>query len=603
MNDLTVGLANDPGVYLMKNEEGKILYIGKAANLKKRVSSYFVKQDRRDIKTRVLIKKITAIETIVTKSEKEALILEANLIRKHKPRYNINLKDDKRYPVLRLNTGHSWPDLTIVRKMEKDGALYFGPYSSSGAMRRTVRFIHKNFKLRKCKASKFGNRNRPCLNHQMGTCLAPCCLDVDPAVYAEIVREVVLFLKGRTPELIKKIGDEMAEAANTLDFEKAAELRDRMRALERTVEKQVCVSPDFGDRDILAYAGSYEFSAMTILSVRGGFLLGSRNFPIEATFATAGEIIGTFIRQYYKKVPFVPKEILVSVPIEESPHIMEWLSEIKGKKVRVTHPRRGEKAQLMKTAVRNAEIALGEFSASRDANLDILSRLRERLDMQTPPEHIECFDNSNISGTDTVSGMVVFKNGKPDKSSYRKYKIRTAAPGDDYAAMAEVLARRFGKGDESKPYPDLLIVDGGKGQLNIAVTALEDLGIESGFQIAGIAKKNEKFGEKRDKIYLPGRSNPVNFGRQDDLILFLQRIRDEAHRFAITFHRKRRSATAGKSILDNISGIGPKRKKTLLRHFGSIKKIRAATVEEMAALPGFGISAAKSIKEALNAKT
>ncbi len=602
MNDLTVGLTDDPGVYMMKNAEGKILYIGKAGNLKKRVSSYFVKQDRRDIKTRVLIKKIAAIETIVTTSEKEALILEANLIRRHRPRYNVNLKDDKRYPILRLDVGHPWPDLTVVRKMEKDGALYFGPYSSSGAMRRTVRFIHKTFRLRKCKATKFGNRTRPCLNYQMGTCLAPCCLDVDPTVYTDIVREVVLLLKGRTPELIRKIKNAMADASAALDFETAAELRDRMRALERTVEKQVCVSADFGDRDVLAHAGSYEFSVMTLLSVRGGFLLGSRNFPIEATFASDGEIARAFIRQYYESAPFIPGEILVSVPIEESSHLMEWLGEIKGKKVRITHPRRGEKAQLMKTAVRNADVALREFSASREANRDILSRLGERLDMKTPPAHIECFDNSNISGTDTVSGMVVFKNGKPDKSSYRKYKIRTATGGDDYGAMAEVLTRRFGKGEESEPHPDLLVVDGGKGQLNIAIAVLAELGIDTKFQVAGIAKKNKTLGEKRDKIYLPGRSNSVNFGKQDDLLLFLQRIRDESHRFAIAFHRKRRSTVAGKSILDDIPGIGAKRKKTLFRHFGSVKKIREATVEELVALPGINTSAAKSLKNVLSRK-
>ena len=586
----------------MKDSVGEIIYVGKARNLKKRLASYFAKPVQPDIKTSVLVKKIQSFDTILTASEKEALILESTLIKRHRPRYNVFLKDDKRYPSIRLDTRHPYPSLTIVRKIKKDGSMYFGPFVSSTAVRQTLKMINKTFMLRKCKATDFKTRTRPCLNYQMQRCLAPCCNDVEGNVYREIVKEVILLLKGRTSDLIRKIKKEMTSAADNQDYETAASLRDKMFALENTVEKQVVVSTDFIDRDIIGIAGSYELSLITVLIVRGGFLLGTRNFAFSETMSTDTETIGTFIRQYYEKEPFIPREILTPILLEDFALIEEYLKNIKGNKVSIMWPRRGEKARLLEMAKRNADISLKEYIASLSTDMEMLARLKKRIKINRLPERIECFDNSSISGKQPVAGMVVFEKGKQVKSSYRRYKINTVYKHDDYAYMDEVLRRRYGKGKKSMPYPDLLIVDGGKGQLNIAVSVVKDLKIEGRFDIIGIAKKDEKRGEVQDKIYKPGRVNPVNFGKEGNLLLFLQRVRDEAHRFAISFHRKRRGKSSMRSVLDTIPGIGKKRKQILLKHFRSIKKIRAATIEELSAMPGMNRKAAEAVRERLRGK-
>jgi excinuclease ABC subunit C len=601
-SDLTEQLyrvSSGPGVYLMKDNVGEIIYIGKARNLKKRLASYFTKPFQPDLKTSVLVKKIERFDTILTASEKEALILESNLIKRHKPRYNVFLKDDKRYPSIRLDTGHPYPNLNIVRKIKKDGSMYFGPFVSSIAVRQTLRMINKTFKLRKCKTSDFKTRTRPCLNSQMQRCLAPCCNEVDQNVYLEIVKEVILLLKGSTSDLIRKVKKEMIAAADNHNYETAAVLRDKMFALQKTVEKQIVVSADFIDRDVIGIAGSYELSLITVLIIRGGFLLGTRNFAFSETMSTHAEIIGTFIRQYYEKEPFIPKEILTPILFEDSELIEECLKRIKGEKVSIIWPRRGEKVRLLEMADKNADISLKEEIASLSTDMKILARLQKRIKINRFPERIECFDNSNISGVEPVAGMVVFEKGKSKKSSYRRYKINNISKHDDYAYMYEVLTRRYGKGEKSKPYPDLLVVDGGKGQLNIAVSVVRDLKIEGGFDIIGIAKKDDKKGEMQDKIYKPGRANPINFGKETELLLFLQRVRDEAHRFAISFHRKRRGKASLRSVLDSIPGIGRKRKQILLKHFGSIKKIREASIEELSAVPGMTGKAAESVASRL----
>ncbi|MEA3415172.1 MAG: excinuclease ABC subunit UvrC [Thermodesulfobacteriota bacterium] len=589
-------VSSEPGVYLMKNDCGKIIYIGKAGNLKKRISSYFSNQAQLDIKTRTFVRKISTFETIITRTEKEALILESNLIKRHKPRYNVILKDDKRYPCLRLDINSLYPNLTIVREIKKNGSIYFGPFASSHAVRETLKIINKTFKLRKCKTKEFKKRLRPCLNFQIKACLAPCCFDVDKNAYNEIVKEVIQFLKGKTPELINKIKNEMAVAAKALEFERAATLRDKMSALEKTLENQVVVTTDFTDRDVLAVAGSYEYCLITLLFIRRGCLLGVRHYSFSETMSGNAEMIRTFMTQYYERTPFIPKEIFVPMPLNDASLLEDWLYILKRKKVNILHPQRGEKARLLNMALQNAQDRLKDQIDSNASNMDLLNRLRKRLKMEIVPLRIECFDNSNISGTEPVAGMVVFEKGKPKKSSYRKYRIKTVPKQDDYAYMAEILKRRYSKGDKSKPYPDMLMVDGGKGQINIAVSVIKDLKLDSYFEVIGIAKKDEKRGEKEDKIYKPGRVNPINFGREGDLLLFLQRIRDEAHRFAITFHRKRRIRTFMKSALDNIPGIGKKRKAILLKHFKSIKKIRAATLEELSALPGISHNVARAVK-------
>ncbi len=595
-------VSSGPGVYLMKDRAGEIIYVGKARNLKKRLASYFTKPVQPDIKTSVLVKKIESFDTILTGSEKEALILESNLIKRYRPRYNVFLKDDKRYPSIRLDTSHPYPNLSIVRKIKKDGSMYFGPFVSSTAVRQTLKMINKTFKLRKCKAGDFKTRTRPCLNSQMQRCLAPCCNDVDGNVYREIVKEVILLLKGRTSDLIRKIKKEMISAADNQDYETAGSLRDKMFALEKTVEKQVVVSTDFIDRDVIGIAGSYELSLITVLIVRGGVLLGTRNFAFSETMSTDIETIGTFIRQYYEKEPFIPRQIFTPIFLEDSTLIEECLKNIKGNKVSILWPRRGEKARLLEMAERNADISLKEYIASLSTDMKMIARLKKKIKLNRLPERIECFDNSSISGKEPVAGMVVFEKGKSKKSSYRRYKINTVSKHDDYAYMDEVLRRRYGKGEKSKPYPDLLVVDGGKGQLNIAVSVVKDLRIEGRFDIIGIAKKDEKRGEVQDKIYKPGRVNPVNFGKEGDLLLFLQRVRDEAHRFAISFHRKRRGKSSMRSVLDTIPGIGKKRKQILLKHFRSIKKIREATIEELNAVAGMNRKAAEAVRERLGSK-
>jgi excinuclease ABC subunit C len=592
----------EPGVYLMKDSGGAILYAGKAQNLKKRLASYFSKTSRLDVKTEVLINKIVDFDTIITASEKEALILESNLIKRYKPRYNVVLKDDKRYPSLRLDLEHLYPKLSIVRKIRKDGGLYFGPYSSAQAVRETLKIINKTFKLRKCSDREFKTRTRPCLNCQMQGCLAPCCRDIDKNIYDEMVKEVILFLKGRTPELIGKIKKKMLAAAEKRDFERAAVLRDKMFALEKTVEKQIAVSTDFMDRDVIAIARLPELSFVTLLFIRGGFLLGSSNFSFTETMSTDAEMLGTFIRQYYEKIHFIPKEILVPVSLEDAALIEDWLKTIKGEKIRILWPRKGEKARLIKMATQNAEKGLKDRLVSLASEMDILTGLQKRLRLNRLPFRIECFDNSNLAGTAPVASMVVFEKGKAVKSAYRRYKIKTVIQPDDYAYMAEVLRRRYGKGEESKPFPDMLIVDGGKGQLNIAGSVLEDLGLEREFEIIGIAKKDIQRGDDQDKVYRLGRANPINFGKQGNLLLFLQKIRDESHRFAISFHRKRRTADAMRSALDTVPGVGKKRKKILLSHFKSIKRIRMASPEELSALPGISLQLAGTIKETLDLK-
>lgn len=588
--------SESPGVYLMKDAAGEVIYVGKARNLKKRLTSYFQKTTHASPKTDILMERVASFETILTESEKEALILESNLIKKHRPRYNVVLKDDKRYLSLRLDVKETYPALEIVRKVENDGALYFGPYPSAQSARRTLKFIEKVFRLRKCKL--LHTRLRPCLHCQMAGCLAPCCRDVPREEYAEVVREAVLFLRGRTAPLVGKIRTAMQEAAERQEFERAAALRDKLSAIERTVEKQISMSTDFTDRDVMGIAESSGHVVAALLYIRGGYLLGSRHFSFFELLSSGAEAAGAFIRQYYRTGRFIPEEILVPDLPEDAPVLEEMLGQIRGKRAHIRAPRRGEKVRLVHMAVQNARQALENESASMSRESDRLERLAGKLGLTRFPGRIECFDNSTTAGAEAVSAMVVFANGEPAKDSYRHFRIRSAPANDDYAAMREVLLRRFAPEKETS-LPDLLMIDGGKGQLGIAVAVTRELGLEGRFDILGIAKRDESRGESEDKIFLPGRANPVQFGREGDLLLFLQRIRDEAHRFAIGFHRKRRSRRSLQSLLDQVPDIGPKRKRALFLRFGSIEKIRAATSADLEALPEMNRKAAEAVLSAL----
>jgi len=590
---------SSPGVYQMKNAAGDVIYVGKAINLKKRLASYFTKLVQPDLKTSVLVRQISTFDIIITKTEKEALILESNLIKRYRPRYNVILKDDKRYPSLKMDIRNPYPTLSIVRKIQKDHALYFGPFSSAQAVRQSLKFINKTFKLRKCSDTSFRRRSRPCLFYQMNACLAPCCRQVDKPEYNRIVKEVVLFLKGRTPDLIRKLRNDMYQASDGLFFEKAAMIRDKIMALEATLEKQVSVTTDFADKDVIGLAKADDVVLLTILFVRSGFLMGSRHFNFAQTLSTDAEIMDTFIRQYYEKAGFIPREILIQVEPDHMTAVADWLSEIKGRKTHLACPRKGEKLHLVNMAAENAENALSDLLAGNVQDIDLLHRLQKKLGLDRVPEKIECIDNSNLYGKEPVAGIVAFLKGKPDRSSYRKYKIETITRPDDYGTMAEVLTRRYVKNGGADPYPDLLMLDGGKGQLNIAVSVFRELADKQPIDIISIAKKDEEKGELQDKIYKPGRANAINFGKDVDLLFFLQTIRDEAHRFAITFHRKRRTDTALRSALDSIPGIGEKRKKVLLKHYGGIENIRAAALEELSALPGMNRNVAESVLNAL----
>jgi excinuclease ABC subunit C len=573
--------AGGPGVYLMRDAAGKIIYVGKARNLKKRLASYFAPAGPVDPKTSVLVSRVVDLETILTASEKEALILESNLIKQHRPRYNVVLKDDKRYPMLRLGTDHLYPRLSVVRRFQNDGAMYFGPYASATAVRTTLATINKLFKLRKCREGEFARRTRPCLHYQMGACYGPCCLAVDRERYAAAVREVVLFLNGRTPELIRAMRRDMLGAAAAEDFETAANIRDRIFALEKTLEKQVAVSGDGRDRDVLAVGRAGATVVVTLVTIRGGFWIGTRHFDVSASPAPEDELLAGFIRQYYRRGVQPPGEILVSAMPEDAALIDDWLRETGGRRVQLLFPRRGEKKRLLHLARQNAAAAAAGISDDGTHRQALLAALARRLQMDRPPRRIECVDISTSGGSQSVGAISVFVDGKPRPDAYRRYGIRTTRGPDDYAAMAEVLGRRFRPTEGAVDPPDLLLVDGGKGQLNIAVRVLSELGARQGSALAAIAKADRGRGETEDKIFLPGRANPVQFGRNPAPRLLLEAIRDEAHRFVIGFHRRRRRKEALESVLDQVPGIGPTRKRRLLKHFGTVDAIYRATVEQL----------------------
>ena len=583
----------------MKDAKGHILYIGKAMDLKKRVTSYFSKAGQKDSKTVVLIEKVASFDTILTKTEKEALILESNLIKRHRPRYNVVLKDDKRYPCLRLDIKSPYPNLTIARKLEKDGALYFGPFASAHAVRETLKVIHRTFKLRKCKSNTLKCRERPCLNYQMGLCLGPCSRPIDPAVYAAVVDEVIMFLKGRMPELIKSVRERMESAAAREDFEAAAAHRDRLFALQSTLEKQVATTADFKDRDVVGMARRGRAALLMVFFIRGGFLLGNRPFYFPQTVASDSEMISSFVKQYYENAPSTPKDVFLPSAPEDHALLEEWLADLKGEKVYIMVPQRGEKARLLQMADQNARKSLDEHLNAALAEEGILDGVQRRLALERRSERIECFDLSNIAGSESVGAMVVFERGKPAPQAYRKYRIKIAPGADDYAMLREVLTRRYKEGDSGQPLPDLLMVDGGKGQLNMAMAVLKSLNLHGSFDLIGIAKKDRQRGEAEDKVYKPGRKNPVNLKKDTEVLLFLQRIRDEAHRYVISYHRKRRLMSYRQSVLEGIPGIGSKRRACLLKHFGSLKRIRAAPVEDLCAVRGMTRQAARTLFEAL----
>lgn len=581
-------LPEGPGVYLFKDRADRIIYVGKAKNLKKRVLSYFRPFKELPYKTGLMMNRAEGLDYILTETETGAFILESSLIKKHLPRYNVVLRDDKQYPCLRLDINTPYPRLRIVRKIKKDGALYFGPFSSAQAVRSTLKLIDRIFQMRKCKGEGLPARSRPCLNFQLDRCLGPCAHEVSSRSYGEVVDQVRLFLEGRNRELIRQLKRNMEKAAGGLDFEKAARIRDQIRAVEKVIEGRHMASPRLEDRDVIGLTQKDEAFQLVILFIRKGYLSGSRNYFFTDKGATRSEVLEAFLKQYYSRESFIPKQILVSDPVEDLLSIKDHLSELAGKRVSLDLPRRGEKSRLVKMAVANAETLLGGRLGDQGADLGALAR--SVMQLKRLPRVIEGLDISNIQGDMAVGAVVSFVDGLPNKAGYRNYRIKGVEGIDDYAMMAELVSRRLG-GDS--PLPDLFLVDGGKGHLQAVTKAMEGFQGAAETEAAAIAK-GEHPGEN-DKVFIPGRKNPLTLRGDHPVLHLLMRIRDEAHRRAITHHRKLRVRRLRESRLDTVPGVGEKRKKALLKHFGDLDAIRSAAAEDLASVPGISLALAHEI--------
>ncbi len=583
-------LPEGPGVYIFKDGSGSILYVGKAKSLKKRLSSYLKPPGDLSHKTYLMMKKAKGLDFILTTSEKEALILESTLIKKHHPRYNIVLRDDSQYPCLRLSVEDDFPRLSIARRIRKDGARYFGPFSSAKAVRNTLKVIDKVFQLRKCRGSEVKKRERPCLNYQMGRCLAPCSGKVSKEEYRDVVNQVILFLQGRNKELVADLKQRMEKAAGQLEFEQAARIRDQIHAIERTIERQAVVSPRLEDQDVIGLSSKEGFFVVVVLSVRNGYLISSRDYSFRAKGESGSQVMEAFIKQYYFREGFVPREILLSEPVEDVQAIGEWLSEVSGTRVHVRIPKRGEKKTLVDMAVANAEnvLRLREAKGERD----LLERVQATLGLRNLPRHIEAMDISTIQGSFAVGTVVAFVDGKIEKSGYRNYRIRTVEGVDDYAMIAEVARRRINHGG----LPDLLVIDGGKGHLTVMEDVFTNYPYDDRPDLVALAKADYRKGEDTDKIYLQGSDAPVVLPPHDSVLLFLMKIRDEVHRRAISYHRKLRKKGITVSLLRDIPGVGEKRARCLLKHFQSIQHIQKASIEELTLVSGITRSLALRIK-------
>jgi excinuclease ABC subunit C len=587
--DIIDAIPRKPGVYLFKDRSGKPLYIGKAKDLQKRLSSYLRAGKDQAFKSWLILRNAHSIDHIITGTEKEALILEGNLIKKHRPRYNVKIKDDSNYPFLKLDINHKYPRLSIVRRMKGDGALYYGPFTSTSAVRSTLRIIGPLFPLRKCRTNEVPKRSRPCLNFQLGLCLAPCCERVSCEEYQEIVDQVKLFLEGRNRELISRLRGMMQRASRDLDFEKAARLRDQIKAVDKTTERQTIVSSGMKDQDVIGLSRSGKEAVIVILLVRGGYLVGTKYFTLYCEWEDSAETLESFLKQYYRDRGYVPAEIILSNAIGDLKLIAEWITGIAGRKVSLFVPTRGDKKKLVDMAMANAENIMRERQHTEQ--LAVLENAKSMLKLQKIPYRIEGLDISNLQGEHPVASLVSFYKGVPQRSGYRNYRIKEVQGIDDYAMIAEAVTRRLTKGGQ----PDLFLIDGGRGHLFAARRAIEALGLEDPLDIVSIAKADRGEAGAVDKIYIQNRKNPLMLSRNHPVLLFFMRIRDETHRRAIGYHRTRRRKSFMESELDRIRGVGPKRKRELLRYLGNIQSIAGASVEEIRRVPGIDRRTAESI--------
>lgn len=594
-------VTTEPGCYIMRDKSDKVVYVGKAKNLRNRIRTYINDQDSR-YSVKFLMRRVAHIDFLVTSNEKEALLLENSLIKQFHPRYNVQLKDDKTYVSLRIDKKKDFPRITVVRRYKKDGALYFGPYSSAHSVRDTLRQIQRLLPLRTCSDHVMNNRERPCIYYQMKQCNAPCVGKVTRDEYHEVVDEAALILGGRSQELEKHLKESIQRHADKLEYEKAAELRDRLHALQRTMEKQRTVDvPGAADRDVFGLYTQDRFTEIQVVFYRGGKMLGGRSFSFKKREMPLIELISSFLLQFYSEAPVIPAEILVPSEIDEADVLAEILTEQRGTKVNLHTPVRGEKKAMVDLANRNARRSFDEKQLAEQAQADVLEQIQATLKLSKLPKRIECFDISTFQGDKTVASMVVFEGAVANKQRYRRYSMKWVDGQDDFASMREVLMRRYKRAIEEDDLPDLVLVDGGKGQLNVATTVLKDLGIED-LHAVGIAKsRSQETGvASPERFFIPGRSNPIVPQQNSSVVHLLARIRDEAHRFAITYQRQKRSKATLRTALTDIPGVGPALAKKLLKHFGSLAKIKTASAQEVSEVPGISAVLAAQIKAHLS---
>jgi excinuclease ABC subunit C len=605
-------LPTGPGVYLFKNERGRVLYVGKAQNLRARVRSYVGGGDGR-VRVPLLVDRARDVDVVVTPNVKAALLLENELIKQHKPPFNVRLRDDKQYLALRLDPREPWPRLTQVRRFRQDGAQYFGPYTSSIAMREAVSRLRRIFPLRSCTDAVFrdyARRGRPCIEYEMKRCAGPCCGLVEQAPYAELVHGTALFLRGRSDELAEELQTRMDEASREERFEDAARLRDQIGAVERTMERQQIVGERPVDRDVFGLARSGGEVEVQVLHVRDGRVVGTREYGFSDVRLDDGEVVSSFLGQYYgrEQERQIPSEVLTPVAIDDDGALEALLAESAGRRIAVREPRRGSLREMVAMATANAELALRRRLEARESLEAALDELRDRLQLRERPRRIEGYDISTFQGTLSVGSRVVFEDGQPARAHYRRYRIRAAAPDDDIACLREVVQRRLARA-ETEPLPDLLMVDGGKGQLGVLCAALSDAGTE--IDAISLAKERDEEspsprvrrsgGLKGERVFLPGRKDPVLLPPSSRALLLLQRVRDESHRFALEFQRALRSKVGFTSILEELPGIGPTKRRILLQQLGSLRAVRAASEGELASIAGISDRDAATIRRFFDA--
>ena len=590
------------GVYLFRDAEGKVIYVGKAANLSSRVRSYFGTTSGLPAKTQLLVAKIRDFEIMVTGSEQEALLLECNMIKKYTPRYNVRLKDSKTFPYLKIDVNEDWPRIYVTRRVEKDGARYFGPFAGAGSVRKTLRLIKRIFPFRSCRKRIEGKDKRPCLDYYIGRCLGPCIGAVGKREYDEMINQVTLFFQGKQELILPELKAGMKTAAQRLEFERAALLRDRIRAIEEVIEGQRIAVALQGDQDIIGLAQNERQAYVELFLIRNNRLIGRDHFVMEGIYGEPPtEIMTSFAKQYYASASDIPPLILLQHPVHEPAVLSQWLKQQRGGAVKLQVPQRGTKKKLVDTVVENATRGL-QLAQARQMKAEgigsALQELKDVLGLPRMPLRIECYDVSNIQGTLAVGSMVVLEKGLPKPAHYRRFRIKTVVGADDYAMVQETLRRRFRQGlaDESKwPAPDLVLIDGGKGQLNAVLEVRQEVGLDS-IPVASLAKENEE-------IFIPGEARPIRLAKDSPALHILQRARDEAHRFAVSYHHKLRSKGAVASALDDIPGIGPRRKKALLNKFGSVKAIKEAPLEELARTESMTPALARKLKKYLGNST